>query len=147
MCVDPKLVRGAQLWNGVTFSPLVESWPLDHGPWPVAEAHAIRVPPVRLVTVTIGQSHSRTWALHPGAGTSIRSVGGGAMVVAALLFAFITQASPAYEIQRMVKLLLSHTSGATRRGNTRDVEKGAPEDVVPLTVTRPNTSWVPGHWG
>lgn len=108
----------------------------------------MRVRPVRPVTVTIGQSHIEAWPLNPGPDTSIRSVGSGAMVVVVLHFALITQVGSAYEVPGMVKPPVSYTSGTTKCGNGGDVVKGAPEVVVPLTVTRPDALRVPGHyWG
>lgn len=69
--------------------------------------------------------------------------GSGAMVVVVSHFALITQVGSAYEVPGMVKPPVSYTSGTTRCGNGGDVGKGAPEVVVPLTVTRPNASRVP----
>lgn len=103
----------------------LRSWRL--GPWPVAGAPTMRVPPVRPVTVAIGQSRIEAWPLNPGPGTSIRSVGSGAMV-AVFLRLFCShyagsQVGLAYEVQRMVKPPISYISGATRRGNNGGVEK------------------------
>lgn len=60
----------------------------------------MRVPPVRPVKLATNHSQTKAWALSPGPGTAIRSVGDGAMAAVDLLtslscsFAFITQVSP-----------------------------------------------------
>ena len=73
-------------------------WPVTHGLW--ADVPAMRVPPVTPVRVAIRQSQTKAWALSPGPGTAIRSVGCGAMAAVVLLrslscsSAFITQVGP-----------------------------------------------------